>query len=187
MKVYFSSSMRAKKLFQDIFENIYHAIEELGYKHTSDYLLKADAEQFYKRKPTEEKRFYQSMVKQIKAADVCVFEVSRHSLGIGYSVNLALDFGKPVILLYQSGHRPYLFSALNSDKLIMSEYAPHSLKTVIKSTLSEAKDNIDIRFTFFITPEINQFLRYITRQKNTPRAVYLRDLLAREMGKSGFR
>ena len=186
MKVYFSSSMRAKKLHQEIFQKIYRAISELGFKHTSEFLMKADPEEFYKRSPTDEKAFYNTMVKQIKTADVCMFEVTRHSLGIGYSVNLALDFGKPVVLLYQTGHKPYLFSALKNDKLIMAEYSSSTLKETVKDALNEAKNNIDIRFTFFITPRINQFLRSITRHKKTPRAVYLRGLLEKEMAKVNF-
>lgn len=186
MKVYFSSSMRAKKTSGPLLEQIYRTIERLGYKHTSDFMITVDPVKFYQRQPKEERSFYRTMLKQIKAADVCVFEVSRHSLGIGFSVNLALDFGKPVILLYQSGHQPYLFSALKSDKLIMGEYTPETLAHVVKNTLSEAKDNIDIRFTFFITPKINQYLRTITRTQKLPRAVYLRHLLEREMGKARF-
>ena len=154
MKIYFSSSMRAKKIYKDAFQKIYCIVKDLGYKHTSDFLLKANADEFYHRTPGEEKAFYHKMVSQIKSADVCVFEVSRHSLGIGYSVNLALDFGKPVLLLHEAGRRPYLFSAIKSDRLQMLEYNQADLKEVLADALEEAKNNIDIRFTFFVTPKI---------------------------------
>jgi hypothetical protein len=186
MKVYFSSSMRAKKINGDIFTKIYQTIIDLGYKHTSDFLLKADPDEFYQRTPKDEKEFYKKMVSQIKSADVCVFEVSRHSLGIGYAVNMALDFGKPVVLLHQSGRKPYLFSAVKTDKLKLVEYNMTNLKGLLQDMLDEARSNIDIRFTFFITPKINQFLRYITRVKKIPRAVYLRTLLDKEMEKEKF-
>ena len=118
MKIYFSSSMRAKKLYEDTFKKIYDLVIRLGYKHTSDFLLKSDPDEFYKRTSSDEKNFFKKMVSQIKSADVCIFEVSRHSLGIGYSVNLALDLGKPTILMHQSNSKPYLFSAI---KILMKK------------------------------------------------------------------
>jgi hypothetical protein len=178
--------MRAKKSHGKVFGQIYNIIGDLGYKHTSNFLVKADPQQFYQRSPADERRFYIQMVKQMKDADVCVFEISRHSLGIGYAVNLSLEFGKPTLLLYQANHKPYLFSAIKSDRLMMVEYTTQDLAETLQDALEEAKNHIDIRFTFFITPKINEFLRFIIKNKKTPRAVYLRSMLEREMKKEGF-
>ena len=48
MKIYFSSSLRAKTKYLDIFREIYNIIERLGHKSTSNFLLKADPEEYYK-------------------------------------------------------------------------------------------------------------------------------------------
>ena len=78
MKVYFSSSLRAKKHYKDTFEKIYKLIKDLGYKHTSDFLVTAKPEEYYQQRQDFGK-FYKNLTSQIKKADVCGFEVSLHS------------------------------------------------------------------------------------------------------------
>jgi len=187
MKVYFSSSLRARNLYKKDFKRIYHIIEDLGHKHTSDFVLKANPEEFYKRKGEGFSKFYKKLTSQIKKADICIFEVSLHSLGIGYCVDLALQMGKPVILLYRQGNSPVFFKGIKSDRLQLYQYQPEDLKDVLEGAVEVAKEKIDIRFTFFITPKIVRFLNYIAKEKKIPRAVYLRDLLKKEIKKTGFK
>jgi hypothetical protein len=183
MKVYFSSSLRAKKYHQDIFEKIYKIIKDLCYNHTSDFIIKAKPIKYYKE-GQDFAKFYQKLVSQIKKADVAVFEVTMHSLGIGYCVDLALHMGKPVVLLYQKDANPIFFKGIKSDRLQLYEYSSEKdLQQVLKGALEMAKDMIDIRFTFFISPEINRFLAWIAKHKKTPRAVYLRNLIESDMKK----
>ena len=186
MKVYFSSSLRAKKLYQKNFEKIYQIIRDLGHKHTSSFLIKADPDVFYKRKGGEFAKFYKKLVSKIKKADVCVFEVSLHSLGIGYCVDLALQLGKPTVLLYLKGNKPVFFAGIESDRVQLYEYEMDDLRGVLQDALEVAKSLIDIRFTFFVTSKINNFLTWIAKDKKIPRAVYLRQLLAQEMKKEDF-
>lgn len=187
MKIYFSSSLRAKKLYKKNFELIYKLIEKLGHKHTSDFLIKSDPEKFYKLGSGDFSQFYKKLTSQIKKADVCVFEVSLHSLGIGYCVNLAIEIGKPVILLYLKGENPVFFKGIKSERVQIYEYEPKQLKDVLTDALQVAKEMIDIRFTFFITPEIIRFLNFISKKNKIPRAVYIRSLLDEAIKKENFR
>ncbi len=187
MKVYFSSSLRAKKLYQKEFELIYKTIKNLDYKHTSDFLLEADPADYYKRKTGADfNKFYKKLVQQLKKADICVFEVTLHSLGIGYCVNLALEMGKPVVLLFQKDSNPLFFKGIKSDKLQMYEYSLGDLKEILESALEMAKEVLDIRFTFFIDPKINNFLAWVKKTKKTPRSVYLRKLIEEAMKKENY-
>jgi len=188
MKVYFSSSLRAKKLYQKTFKFIYQVIKDLGYVHTSDFLLQAKPEDYYQRRGKNFAQFYRNLINQIKKADVCVFEVSLHSLGIGYCVDLALQMNKPVVILYKKGANPIFFQGIKSEKLQLYEYKHHDdLKDVLKGALEIAKGLIDIRFTFFISPKINRFLSWVVKNKKVPRAVYLRGLLKEAMKKERFK
>lgn len=187
MKVYFSSSLRAKKFYQEHFEQIYQTIKDLGYQHTSDFLIKADPNEYYKhQKGKQFAKLYKILISQIKKADICIFEVSLHSLGIGYCINLALDMGKPVIALCLQGKEPIFFQNMQNERFILSEYNRKNLKKVLKNSLDIAKELIDIRFTFFITSKINNFLSWISKNKKIPRAVYLRQLVEKEMKKYRF-
>lgn len=186
MKVYFSSSLRAKKLYKKNFQETYKIIKDLGYKHTSEFVLKADSESYYSRTGKDFASFYKNLISQIKKADICVFEVSLHSLGIGYCVNLALDMGKPVIALHLKGKEPIFFKGIKDERFQLYEYIPCDLKSVLEAALDIAKGSVDIRFTFFITSRINNFLSWVSKTKKTPRAVYLRNLLEAEIEKEGF-
>jgi hypothetical protein len=188
MKVYFSSSLRAKKLYKKEFEKIYKIIDKLSYFHTSDFLLKADPDDYYKRKSGEDfNKFYKKLSRQLKSSDICVFEVTLHSLGIGYCVNLALEMGKPVILLFKKDSNPIFFKGIKSDKLQMHEYKSEDLEEILISALEIAKDSLDIRFTFFIDSKINDFFSWIKKTKKVPRSVWLRGLIEREMKKEGYK
>lgn len=188
MKVYFSSSLRAKKLYSKTFKLIYKIIEELGYSHTSKFLLKAKPEDYYTRRGKNFAQFYKTLITQIKKADVCVFETSLHSLGIGYCVDLALQMNKPVVILYKKDCNPIFFKGIKSEKLQLYEYeSSQDLKEVLKDALEIARGLIDIRFTFFINPKINRFLSWVAKNKKIPRAVYLRELLKQAIKKENFR
>jgi hypothetical protein len=188
MKIYFSSSLTAKKLYQQNFEKIYDAIKDAGHTHTSDFIIKADMEEYRRRQSGEDfAKYYKDIITQMKKADICIFEVSRHSLGVGYCVNLALQMGKPVVLLYLKGFNPIFFKGIKSDKLLLYEYDPSEIAEVLGDALNLVRDLTDIRFTFFINPKINQFLDWVAKNKKAPRAVYLRNLLTSAMKREGFK
>lgn len=188
MKIYFSSSLRAKKQYKANFEAIYKAIKNLGYIHTSDFIIKADIDEYNRRRSGHEfVKFYKDINYQMKKADVCIFEVSLNSLGVGYCVNLALQMGKPVILLHIKGTDPIFFKGIKSDKLLIYEYELNELREVLKDAFNIVHALIDIRFTFFINSKISQFLDWIATDKKTPRAVYLRHLLETAMKKENFK
>jgi len=187
MKIYFSSSLRAKRLYKTNFEKIYRVITDLGYKHTSNFLLEANPEDYYQRKGEDFAKFYKNLTSQIKKADICVFEVTLHSLGVGYCVNLALQMGKPVVLLYQKGGNPIFFKGIKSEKFLLYEYELSEIKEVLEEALETAKEATDIRFTFFINPKINQFLSWVKKNKKIPRSVYLRHLIQDAMKKENYK
>lgn len=187
MKIYFSASLRAKNTYKKNFDLIHQFIEDLGYAHTSDFMIKARPEEFYNRKAEDFLGIYKNLTSQIKKADICVFEISSPSLGTGYCVDLALQTGKPVVLLYLKGSNPMFFKGIKSDRLQLYEYKIKDLREVLEDAIKTAKDSIDIRFTFFITPKIVRFLSFISKKKKIPRAVFLRQLLEESMQKEGFK
>ncbi len=186
MKVYFSASLRGKRLFGDNYQQIFNTIEKLGYKNVYDFVVSTDPDDFYPQEPKKQAEIYEQMVSRIKKADVCVFEVSFHSLGLGYSVNLALEFDKPVILLHVEDRKPFLFEGTQESKLQIVKYNQETLERKLKKALKEAKDQTNIRFTFFVTPKISRFLDWVAKEKKMPRAVYLRRLIKDAMDEEPF-
>jgi len=184
MKVFFNTSVRNIRFYKKNIKDIYRIIKSLGYKHVSDFVIKVDPKKFYEGSPEESESFYREIVSGIKEADICVFEISLDSAGVGYSVNLALDSGKPVIVLHVPDRIPYLLQMIRSHpKIQVLSYKASNLKGILKNALESAKDQTDIRFTFFLTPKLVEYLDFVKRVKKTARATLLRRLIEGEMKK----
>ena len=79
---------------------------------------------------------------------------------------------------------PQILIVVPSVNIRAVKYTLGNLENVIKKLITEVKSSIPVRFNFFVSPEINEYLDWIARVKRTPRAVYLRELLEKEMEKS---
>src|SRR3989339_240542 len=92
--------------------------------------------------------------------------------------------GKPVIAFYDKRISPNLIKGIDSDKFQAVSYDSQNLEDAVKTAVSKARSTMDIRFNFFISPQINEYLDWISRIKRIPRAVYLRELLEKELAKN---
>ena len=101
----------------------------------------------------------------------------------GKYFNSALEHFKvlaadPVIIRFNS-----FLLGLKSEKVIWVEYNDNNLKEVLTEALVKAKDQSDVRFNFFVSPKILNYLDWIAKKRMTPRSVFLRDLIEKEMKK----
>ncbi len=181
MKVYFGTSPRIKKRYPKTISKIYRLIEESGHTHTSDFVIGVEPDEFYSRSEKEYQEHHWKTLRDIKEADICVFEASLHSLSVGYLMNLSLDLGKPVIVLVREQLRPPVLQSLKSDNLLFVDYNEKTLEKKLKLVLRKAANRLDVRFNFFVTPKILAYLDWLSRKKRIPRAVYLRNLIERDM------
>jgi len=115
-------------------------------------------------------------------ADAVVVETSFPSISVGFEISLALNLGKPVLLLH-TNEGPTLLSSYSSEKLFCEKYTESTVKDVMEDFLLYVEDNADSRFTFFITSNIAHFLKKISRDKKIPKSVYLRKLIEKEIDK----
>lgn len=172
------STPRGKGTLDKNFEVIYGEIKALGYQHTTGFLLDVDTKKFYLSDIT---RFYRETVKNLKDADVCVFEVSVPSLAIGHLIGIANELGKPIVALYTDENLPFFLSGVDDERIQILHYDPHDVRKTLKDALEYASEKQDVRFNFFVSPEIQQYLAWVAKYKRTPRAVYLRELLEADM------
>ena len=184
MKVYYISSPRGIVEHGKIYKKTYKILKDLGCELLSDLVLNTDVEEFYAASYKKRVTHYKRTMQAIRNCDVAVIEVSIHSMSMGYIVDKALELGKPVIVLHLKGYEPYFFSGIQNEKLQIYEYHIDDVKEILKQALKVAKENIDVRFNFFISPKIGNYLNWIAKKKKTPRAVYLRRLIEEEMKKN---
>ena len=185
MKIYFTGSLHNLDSDKDVYLQIVKTVESFGYSVKADHILKTTKEELDKKTAPERTSFYKELNRFITASDVVVAEVSFPStINIGHEVSLALDKGKPIIALYQPGREPGVLQGIHSDRFILLEYTLTDLKTVLEYGLEEAAAQIDIRFNFFVSPEIASYLDYVAKKRKLPRAVYLRRLIEEDMAKN---
>lgn len=185
MLIYFNASVSSRSEFKDEYQEIVNVLESLGHRVLSDHIL--EYPESGRKTETEESRkaYYSKMIRKIKRADLMVAEVSFPStIHVGHELTLALDANKPVLALHKKNMRPILFWGLHEEKFLVEEYSLVDLKQLISKSIEYLTEQMDTRFNFFISPKIGNYLDWIAKKKKTPRAVYLRKLIEKEMENS---
>lgn len=180
MKIFFAASIHGKHTFLPNYKVIIDAVSEYGHTVVADHLLNSDA--------SDETGYDVAIIDSIKKADVLFAEVSHPSTSVGYMISLAIQASKPVVVFYSGSEEPHLLKTLEktNDKIQVIRYsAIDELKTEIPYVLDFAASAQDVRFNFFISPELSSYLDWVSRQNRTPRSVYLRQLIDNDMAKQG--
>lgn len=184
MKVFFSAPINGRDLYEQNYTKIVDDLRTRGYKVQSDHVLKVDKSRLQEISDKSRIEYYKKLVRWISESDLVVAEVSRSSVSIGHEITLALEKGKNVIALSCISRGPAILLALKSEKLQMVKYGLDDLHNVLDKAIEKARSKTDIRFNFFVSPEINEYLDWISRVKRVPRAVYLRELVEKEIEKN---
>lgn len=126
---------------------------------------------------------YKKALETLKKADVVMMEVSGHSLSMGFIVSKTLDLCKPVVAFYKKGCKPFFLSGINDPKFKLIEYTHENINEMLDLAVEEVKKGIDIRFNFFVSSKILNYLDWVAQKRMIPRSVFLRNLIEREMKK----
>lgn len=180
-KIFFDASLSGKKYYKDEYQAIVSKLKDLGCAIVAAPVIDGNVHSVVQETQVEAEKYYQNLMKWIGNADINVFEVTHPSIGIGHEIAVALHKGKSVIALYTNDKKPYVLESITDEKLQVLEYQINELGTLLKDALEYATDQQDVRFNFFVSPEIQQYLDWVAKYKRTPRAVYLRELLEKDM------
>lgn len=182
MKIYFTASILSKAEYGKDYQTIVDSLRKLGHSVVSEHILTKTSDQVLSQSEEAQHRYYRAMLAKINDCDLMVAEVSFPStVHIGHELTLALEKGKPVLALHQKGKRPVLFWGIDSEKFYLAEYSLDNLEDILEDSIEYLSDQQDVRFNFFISPKIQQYLDWVAKYRRTPRAVYLRELLEKDM------
>lgn len=185
MLIYFNASVSSKAEYNAHYKKIVELLEKQGHKVIADHILDYPVTKRSEETSKSRKAYYSQMIKRIKKSDLMVAEISFPStVHVGHELTLAMDFNKPVLALYQKTKRPILFWGLEEDRFLVEEYTDAEIEDVIKRGVDYLSEHMDTRFNFFISPRIENYLDWIAKNKRTPRAVYLRNLIKKDMEKN---
>jgi len=181
MKLFFSTTPRAKRDYLENIQKIYKTLRDLGHSLTDDTIERVDEKEFYNWDSDQRHEYFQKTMKAIRDCEVAIFEASFPSLSAGYLIGQATRANKPVIVLFTEGNKPFILDSAQNEKIILLPYNLDTLKSELKHALEYAKEQNDVRFNFFVSPSILQYLDWIASNKNIPRSVYLRSLIEQDM------
>lgn len=185
MKVYFTASLRQRERHSEAYKAI---IKDL--QHRGHLVFEKVLSPHLQRVPEISERYIKEWYKEwnsyVSDCDVAVIEGSHSStIHIGFETGLILARNKPVILLYRGGENPIFINSFYSSKLIKSEYSDENIKEVLDWCFHELEYIVNRRFTFFVSPEIDDFLDQVVRRDGISRAEYIRFLIEKEMKRQG--
>ena len=182
MKIYFTASITSLKDYEKEYRAIVSTMRKLGHIVIDDQVFDKEADEILSQSEKEQQKYYRTMLTKIGACDLMVAEVSFPStVHIGHELTLGLEKGKPVIALHKKGKRPVLFWGIDSEKFYLAEYDLENLEQILEDSIEYLSEQQEVRFNFFVSPNIQQYLDWVAKYKRTPRAVYLRELLERDM------
>lgn len=183
MKVTFVASHSQISELGDFYTRINKVLVDRGYTVYSGTLFdKKHNTAVFVDDQKKREEWYKESISKIREADVVVVETSYPSTAnVGHELTYALDLGKPVIALYKSGRDPFFLRGRVDDKLTILPYTTYDLEQVLINAFDYALAIQDVRFNFFISPQIGRYLDWVAQKKRVPRAVFLRKLIENEM------
>ncbi len=177
MKIFFQASPRGLVQYSEHITKTYRYIEKLGHTHLNDFIISKEAVKFYTYDEIQLQEIYQEVISEMKKADLVILDISIHSLTMGFYVKAALDFDKPTIILHAKNQKPRFFSGIQNDLLQILEYTPETIPETLEDAINFAKDKINIRFNMFLSPELNNYLKWAAIRTGTQRSSFFRSLL----------
>ncbi|MFA5025733.1 MAG: nucleoside 2-deoxyribosyltransferase [Candidatus Shapirobacteria bacterium] len=184
MKAYFSASVHGRSTYGEQYKRIVDTLKKLGYDVFAEHVMETDAEGIDRQSNQEIRDVYKNLITRIKKSDLVVAEVSTPSVSVGHEITEAINLNKPVILLHSDGgNRAMLLEGMLDAKVQNISYGKDNLIGLLEVAIEEAKKSIDVRFNFFVSPKILNYLDWIAQKRMIPRSVFLRNLIEREMKK----
>nr|MBP9690852.1 hypothetical protein [Candidatus Woesebacteria bacterium] len=184
MKVFYSATYQGEQEFGKFYSAIYKEIEQLGYENVDDDVVELTYDSYVaemsKGRESQVSNYHKKM-DGIQKADICVIEVSVHSLGTGFLVQKALEMAKPVIVLYYKNNTPFFLNGIDDDKLIIRSYDDENYKKVLRETFAIAREKRDKRFNFFLSPKLLNYIEDASNARGITKSKLLRDMIVNHM------
>lgn len=184
MKVYFSGSVFYRDKFIEAYEKIVEVLKKGGYQ-VLEHTLKMPLNKYEGMTDEDRLNNYKEILKWVDQCDFAVVEASFPStLHVGHEISLILEKSKPVVVMYKKEHEPTMLKATKDDRIIWAEYKDNTdLEKVLLNAIEVARRSADVRFNFFVSPKILNYLDFVAKKRMIPRSVFLRDLIEKEMKK----
>lgn len=186
MKIFFHSSIFGKQFYEEQYKTIVKICVDSGHKVYSDHILKRNYIDTDRFTPKEHQRDFQKLTKQIKESDAVIVEGTSPSIGTGHYMTIALNYLKPVLVLYQKDPHGVLVGDPNR-LLFLRRYSisdKKELENIIEEFLKRAKmKTLKNRFNLMLDEEMIDFLEKHAKQDQISKADVIRRMIVVEIRK----
>lgn len=131
-KIYFCGSIRGGRELASTYETLIKQLQVHGRVLTEH--LGDDNEIQSRDRVLSDRAIHDRDLKWIRESDVVVAEVTVPSLGVGYEIGRAIEMGKPVLCLFNTGTKSVLSAMIaGSPGVAMHDYSdPVELRDLLK-------------------------------------------------------
>lgn len=187
MKVFFNASLTGKKDYLVNYTKIREAIEKTDMNLVAAPVFDTEKSTVIQEGSEKILDYYNKLQDWIRKSDICVFEVSFPSTSIGHEIAMALHASRPVIALHvKDAAKNPILESITDERLQLIDYDLDKIQRIVEDAFDYATENMDTRFNFFISPQIGNYLDWISKYKKIPRAVFLRQLIEEDMKLQGY-
>lgn len=183
MTIYFTASTAGHRKKRKQYEEIIKVFEKMGHKVVTSF---TPGEVWEKRKPRDPQKVYKQTKEGIDEADLVIAEMTNPSFGVGYRLNYALAHNKYALVLYPQGlgvlAKSPLWEGNPSEFLTKKSYSMKNVKEILKNYFESIGKKTNIKINFIISPQLDQYLKWIVFHKETSKSDFIRTLIQEAMG-----
>lgn len=181
MRAYFTASIVGRKYHLSHYQKIGEILRSHGVTVADEHILNVSEKDIQMQSKDVRLKFHQTLEDWVNASDMLIAETSFPSISVGYEISMALDRGKPVLILYSEGDAPALFAFHENEKIVCEKYTTETLPAIVTDFLHFVRGEADTRFTFFISSKQAAYLAKMGKKHRVPKSVYLRSLIDKDM------
>lgn len=113
--------------------------------------------------------------KLIKECDIFIVELSSTDSKIGFEIARALE-EKKVVLCFENdkNQEEIVFHGNDKKQLILKKYAKSSISKNLSDGIKDAERKLDSKFILIISPEMDRYLNWASKEKRTHKAQIVR-------------
>ncbi|HLD25370.1 MAG TPA: nucleoside 2-deoxyribosyltransferase, partial [Patescibacteria group bacterium] len=118
MRAYFTASIVGKKYHLSKYHAIVDFLKTKGVEVVDEHILNVSEKDIQLQSREKRLAFHQQLEDWVNSSDFLVAETSFPSISVGYEISMALDRGKPVLILYSEGDAPALFAFHENERIV---------------------------------------------------------------------
>lgn len=180
IKVCLINSIRNKPYSDEAIKHIIFAVKKTKGQIIHEHVSSMNQQKLNELSKDSNLDFHRKVFSNIRASHLIISECSKESLSVGFLLSYALEHEKPLIIFIKKGCTfPNLFTYLSDEKKIyIVEYSSYEeLQILTYEYIDLALSELETRFNFYISPELNNYVKWAAKKSNVSKSAFVRKSL----------